>query len=599
MSFARATDSASAVRQRASPRFFRWLVPWACFTLVFWLGVCGWILLSARSDAAAAEVSLRTLTELDDPASMDFEVVEATLTDGQTKLRRANERLEHPVLYPLRVLPVVGRQLASARSLGTASEDLVDVVRPLVSSARAVRADPDSVDRVQFMADAAAQLALLETTIIESDLGPSSNLVPTLAEARFELADQMQTLLADVGDYRLIADGMAAFLASEDYLLLGANNAEMRVASGMHLSIGELEVAGGEFSIADLEPSAELFPVPAAGVVDADVAERWGFLSLDNDFRKLGYSARFDEYVGPQAISMWQAETGREVDGVLLLDPFVLDALLGVVGPVDVDGRTLEAGSALEFLLQGQYAEFGTGEEETDARRDVLSTIASAVAEAFRTTSWDPIELLDALEPMAQGRHIIAYSPDPVQQLAWERLGVSGSVSANDIGVFFANTGASKLDPFQDVVVEANTVSKSESHTVTITATLTNRANAELPRYAIGPWQLLELDEPGSYSGRFGMVLPGSLQSFSLASNRPGFAELAVFGPDGASTIFATRAFAIAPGASVTFTVVVDIPVTATELELLPSARFPSSEWTWNGETFLDDVNRTIQLQSG
>ena len=50
---------------------------------------------------------------------------------------------------------------------------------------------------------------------------------------------------------------------------------------------------------------------------------------------------------------MWQAKTGEAVDGVFAIDPFGLQALIGVSGPVTVGGKLITKDNVIhETLLQ-------------------------------------------------------------------------------------------------------------------------------------------------------------------------------------------------------------------------------------------------------
>ena len=98
------------------------------------------------------------------------------------------------------------------------------------------------------------------------------------------------------------------FLAGDGrYLLLGANNAEMRGGSGMFPTAGVLEVSDGDLSIASFQ-SVNDIPPPATPVeLEGDLAAR-GWLDLNVTWTSLGLSPRFP-VTADTAARLWEAGT--------------------------------------------------------------------------------------------------------------------------------------------------------------------------------------------------------------------------------------------------------------------------------------------------
>lgn len=592
------SEPTSERRWRFPPRLRIWLLA----TLLLWAVAVGVLLFSAQRDARAGESALRSVADLDDPTAIDLDELGRALSDGKSSLNRADRRLGNVALAPLRIVPVVGRQLASTRALVATSSDVVNELEPLVAEAQGVRDDPNRADKVAFLRSVEERLGRLDAVIDAVDLGPSDNLVAPLADGRLELQDRLVVLSDDIDQYRAVAEGMASFLDDGTYLILGSNNSEMRLGSGMHLSVGRLTMSGGEFDLPGLESSEDFEPITGAVVLDEDVAARWGYLGLEDDIRKLGYSARFDEHVAPQALELWRAATGEELDGVLLLDPFVLDALLTVLGGVELDGERFDSSNTLEYLLQDQYAQFDfedidgievdvdEKEELREERRDRLSVLAAAVADEFGTAAWDPIDLIRALQPVAAGRHLMAYSRDDAEQAGWRAMGIDGALTGDDTGVFWLNTGASKLDPFLDVKVDVVTEIDGDARRVDVTVTTFNGATADLPNYAQGPWLSLSLPEPSSYRGRLAFYAPNGVTDAGFI----GGVGVDVFGPDGPLLLVSSQPRTIRPGRTSTIRFYYVIPASRPSVDILPSGRFPSVQWNWDGESFDDSQRRTI-----
>lgn len=571
----------------------RRILRWVALTVVLWLGAAAYLTYDAQGHARNAEASLRRVSDVagGDLAAVDFEAVETDLGAGIAELGQARDSISSPIVGALGSVPVIGRQLRSAEALIVASDDLAAALQPLVASARIAQDEPNALDRVAFLQDTSDQLGTLQRVAANADLGPSENLVGPLFNARQELSQQLAELAVDAAQYETITTGLASFFDDSTYLVLGANNAEMQIGGGMPLSVGRVAIVAGDFELPGLLSSAEEFPVPVTPLVDDDVQANWGGLIPSNDFRKLNYSMRFSDFGGPQALDMWEANTGERLDGVLMIDPFVLDAILSVVGEVEVEGEVFDSGGALSYLLQEQYAVFDDGDDDagdlTDDRRDRLSLIANAAVEKLAVSSWDPIELLEALRPLARGRHIMLFSDRADEQSTWIELGVAGEVPDNGTSVVLINNGGSKLDPFLSLRVSTSTSDEGSERLVTYDIEVENRAPDEgLPRYSVGPWRAVGLDTPGTYFGQLAVLVPGYVADASFVGS--GLASIS--GPDGPLFLTATRPFSVAPGSTESFTFEFALPSSAPTLRLIPSARFPAAPWTWRGEEITDRV---------
>ncbi len=558
---------------------------WLFVGFALWVASVGLHLDEARASGMAGRDQLQSLAALVDDEELDLDLARGHLEVGAEELDRADRALSSPVLWPIRVLPFVGRQLSVVQAGAAGGADV---------SARALDVfevtdeldEAGAIDAGALVSELARAVRALEQAVVEADRGPSSLLVEPFASLQEDYAGQIDELEVDVIQLRTIVDALEAFLASDNYLTLGSNNAEMRLGAGMPLGIGELVIGDGEFEFGGFQPSWSAIPPKGIEILDPDMAARWGFLSPTDDFRKLTYSARFDEVVAPQALEMWEAETGRSPDGVLLVDPVALVALLEVVGSVEVDGQLLDSETALDYILKEQYQRYGARIDEVQStREDALSAISAAAVAKFGEGGWDPVVLLRSLQPAARGRHIMMFSPDPVQQAGWQAAGIDGAVPPNSIGVFLLNLGASKLDPYMSIGVETTTGAAVDGGVdVRSTVTIRNDADGSLSPFSLGTWAELGLSQPGSYNGRLALYLPAGITDVDL----PRGVTTEVFGPDGNVLVAAWR-LVIAPGSTTTIDFSYVLPEGDEPLHVLPSARSPAIEWSWNGQTFLDD----------
>ncbi len=577
----------------------RWLLPlaswyslrrWLLLGFLLWIATSVVLLLDAKSHLDSARVRIDRAV----PAVKEGELedVRDELGFGAADLRRARNDLSSPVLLPLRLVPVVGRQLHTARSLSDLGADAATEAETLLQLV-------DSPDRsgaasLQSLDLAAIQVSVerIHELVATADLGPSEGLVGPLADARTEIAGMIEEYEPSLNDAAIVAAGLRSFKDESRYIILGANNAEMQVGGGMILSVGEVALTDDGVEFTGLESTEELFPVPKTPIVDPDIEQRWGFLQPTNDFRKLGVTPRFGAFVGPQAVAMWRAETQQKVDGAVLVDAHALSRLLGVIGTVEIDGETYSEETLLDYLLKDQYAAYGSSEAEQALRRAKLSRVTSGVLEALIAGPHDLAKLVEVIPSLIRGRNLLVFGEREVEQRAWETLGADGGSSGNDLGVFVANFGASKLDPYIDVAVAATTTQRQQATVVDLTVTIRNNVSQgdQLPLYVVGPWEWIELVEPGEYLGRLVVELPGATSEAGFVSAVP----LEVFGPDGEGVLLGTR-FRVRPGQSISIRLSFEVSAGLESVSLLPSARPRPVEWQWD-ESYFDDGERSDRL---
>ncbi len=567
----------------------RWLIG----SLIVWTLACVLLVFIAQDRARSARSGLVAL-DTDNVTAIDLTEASASVDDAAGKLDLAVWSLESPLLWPLRPLPVIGRQLDSARHIAVASLDVVTSVEPIMAEAERARTNTTQIDRVEFLGEIGRQFGDLERVLDQLDLGPTDGLLPPLVDARNELALKVADLSEFAGTGRVASSGTASFLDKGDYLLLAANNAEMRIGSGMYLSVGVMENRDGAVSIPGLTPSEDIDPVPRSVIVDEYVRNRWGSIDPTTDFRKISVTPRFADFTAPQAIRMWKRETGQDVDGVMQIDPFVFQALLEVLGPVTVGDATITADNALSYLLIDQYEQYRTS-ADADARREVNSQLTSKLAARMQEGGWDPLALVQAMAPLVEGRHLLAYSVDPEQQAVWESLGMDGRVEGDEVGAFLLNNGASKLDPFMDMAVDVDVEPSGEFNHVTMSVHIASRASATLSEYALGSVEILGVSTPGAYLGRFAAIVPGAASNVEITSGE----SLEVLGPDGPLWSLATPVFEIGPGATRVIVVEFDLPSSIEVVTALPSTRFPSITWNTRSSSFTDEAPVTFTLATG
>ena len=505
------------------------------------------------------------------------------LRTARSHFATAHGRVTGLLLAPARMLPFVGRQLGSAIALSAAATKVADVGIAGMNDAQPILAEPGENHAAR--AASARRLGLLagraRTELSGIRLGPRVGLLGPLGNARNRLADQVAELQDALGKGAVGGAAVADLLEGpRRYLVFAANNAEMRAGSGMFLSAGELETGPQGLHLSPMRSVTEI-PVPAGAVpLTGDLADRWGWLEPNQEWRNLMSSPRFDANAA-LAAQMWVAAGNQPVDGVMVLDPVGLGGLLRGTGPVEVEGRTYTQDNIEDELLHHQYLRFPALEDRPE-RREGLGTIARAIFTALDAGEWSLAELAAGLADVSSGRHVLMWASDPSQQAAWEALGVDGALHADSLLLSVQNRGGNKLDRFLQVEADV-TVSSVENETeVTVNVRVTNQAPTGEPHYVVGPHPLSGVGE-GVYVGLLTLNVPAGAHDGRFE----GVEQLAVQGNDGPCRVLGFQ-FDLPRGGQRTIVARFRLPVTAGAMRVEPSARVPATTWRSGSTTWRD-----------
>ncbi len=570
---------------RSRPRR-RW--PWVLVALLAWSGWCGLQIERARAEATAGIDRLNTAKSSLTMESLVSGDGDTTLKAARRLLGSAHDRVSAPLLAPFRVLPFVGRQMRSVDALTGAAAEITDIGIDAMDRFRTTISDgqtsgPERVELTKAIGDIARTA---RDRVRRVDLGPGHALIGTLADGRRRFASVQERLEDGLGDLQTAALGMTSFLQGPTrYLLFAANNGEMRAGAGMFLSAGVLTVDGGDLSVNDLQSTTGL-RLPADAVkIGGDLEAVWGWTGPNIEWRNLEMSPRFDA-TAELAIRMWKARTGQDVDGVMVIDPVALKAILAATGPVEVDGKSIGADNILDELMVQQYwaldgIPWDRRSEITSLRRNRLSIIAHAVLERVQAGGWDTVKLLDELGAAAKARHVLAWSSRPEQLAGWRAAGVSGELGANSLALSLLSQGGTKIDGW--VPVDAAIERRGAAYTVRVT--LGNTTPTGLPTYVQGPSTqgIPNVGVPeGVYAGIVALSVPGGATALSI----DGVSRPVTEGHDGPSRVVATRV-TVARGEAVTLTFRFTLPAPTT-LVVEPSARLDPIHWRYAGKDWWD-----------
>jgi hypothetical protein len=527
----------SGLQQASSPTRRR--VAWAlAVVVVAAIGVSasyGAALARSRTDV---ETGMRRLEDGLSAAREGDEVVASQqFGEAAEAFTRVEGTLDAWWARPAEALPLAGHNARAIRAMTSTAAELSREGRALASevvvdqlTVTGGRLDLEQVRSLgQPLVDVAATL---DDAVSRLDAADTTWLLAPVADR----LDRVQREIADARpDARLAADAVEVipgiFGADGDarWLVVFTTPAEARGRSGLPGNYAELVAVDGAVDmpvfgrISDLEGNGPLGASPELSGPE-DFLARWGRYLPGAAWRNATMSPDFPS-VGQIMSELYPQSGGSQVDGVIVIDPVALAALLEFTGPVEVPGvgEPLTAQNAAEFMLLDQYVEF----EQTGERVDVLETLARTTFD--RLTSGDlpsPRVVADTLGPAVSEGHIQLYSSHADQQALFTDIGADGAlppVEGDFLAVVNSNATGNKIDSFlsRDIDYHAVWDPTSGDVTATLSVTLVNHApDAGLPDYIIGNALLDEgLDLPrGTNRTHLSIYSPLALDGADLDS---------------------------------------------------------------------------------
>jgi hypothetical protein len=517
-----------------------------------------------------------------------------SLRSAESSFGAAHGLLSSPLLWPVDVLPVAGRQLRSVQDLSGAAQQVAGIGVDTVGRSQALLRLPHAAgpDRVAALQQLAALATSTHADLSGVDLGPDQALIGPVAHDRNAFASELAQVRTTLARTSEAASAAATILQGPGtYLLLAGNNAEMRSGSGSFLEAGTITTANGDLHLSAMTPTASLTLSPGVVTVSGDLESRWGWLMPGVDWRNLGLTPQFDVN-GPLAARMWKANTGQSVDGVLAIDVQGLQELLEVTGPVTTStGQVVSASTVDQLLLHDQYV----GETYTSdptARVDELSTLASATLHALENQPFQLHTMADALSAAAAGRHVLLWSADAKTEAAWSGAGVAGLLQPTSVMADIINRGGNKLDQYLSETASLRLTADGGKTDGSLTMTFTNRTPPGQSPFIAGPYPGLGTVY-GEYVGIATVNLPDDARDISTPSN----ASVVVSGREG-PTILEGAKIDILAGATQHITFHFVLPGSHGSMTVVPSARIPPATWYVAGRagsaTFEDGAPHTI-----
>jgi hypothetical protein len=441
--------------------------------------------LSAKSDlqdARAHVQAARSDLEKGDSAAAQREVDLAA--NNTSDARASTSALPWDLLAPI---PVLGNPLRTTRDIAAAVDDLVvQVLKPAAAQGTAL--SPDKLRTSGSQIDLAAltrarlplQQAAANSIAVQHriDAIPAGGWLGSVEAARTSLQQQsaeLTSLLRNASTAAILLPPMLGVEGPRNYFLAFQTNAEARGTGGLVGAYGIVTANQGKVALDTLASNRDLKFNGKPIDLGPDFAALYGNYKSTTSWSNSNISPNVP-YAGQIWKSLWQQQSGQQIDGAIATDPVALSYILGAVGPVTLpSGEVIDANNVVRITESDVYLRFP---DDNKARKDFLQSIAEAVVmKTLGGQGGSTVKLLQALGRAAGEGRLGVWSDMPGEEavLADTALGrVVPDDAAPYANVVVNNASGNKIDYYLDRKVRYsadNCVGPLRSTAVAITLT--------------------------------------------------------------------------------------------------------------------------------
>lgn len=446
----------------------------AVLTIAALVITCGaWLSVRSLRDnvntaAAAARQSVQELRAGNTESALgDLDTARAELGDIDEALRGPWPTLALGV-------PLVSQNLQAARTTTESADRLVSVSQSLSESATIGSLLDDGSFNLARLGEIDEAIAEVEYELVRSsaELADTDGpwIAPPLQSEVAAFTDDLERATDALGMVDRLAEVMPNLLGADGertYLVLVTNPSEARELGGFAGGYAVVRATEGELRVIQSGRAATLNTSPTTrDALASDYPAR--FLEHQPWRFAQNFTAMKDLPLLTQAISeLFPSMAGHPIDGVLTMDPFALEALVALTGPVPTDSSdlTLTKDNTAAFFHTDQYLDVP---DQADREAIFDQLITSFFVRLNGEVSLDGSNIDRLIEVVRQDRLGFA-TLDPDELAALDEIGVaesfgrSGDAVGDFLSVSHLNAAPNKLDAYltriidYDVVVDPST----------------------------------------------------------------------------------------------------------------------------------------------
>ncbi|NNE72642.1 MAG: DUF4012 domain-containing protein [Acidimicrobiales bacterium] len=460
-------------------------------------------------EALRARADMETAVDYGRDAAEHLTAGEAALAvDDLERARSRFERAEQQVSSGwsavAQFLPLVGHNVAAIESSAAAAVEFSDAGLAIARSGDPlgiVRDGRVSLERTEALGAAldTARLAVERGQDRLDQIDPVWIAPPLYRQVAtaVEQIDDLSVALTGTADGLAILPRLVGEHGPRTYLVVIGNPAEARDLGGFAAGFALIEVDRGAYRLIESGRPGDLLSRNRP-----ELQEEFPTLVGDFPNRYLEMSPwRYGQNLtavadlstlARAANQISEATRGIAIDGAIYLDPFALEALVPLIGPIALPefDLVLDGRNTASFFLFDQYVRFPDKETRNQILDATVSTFTEQLDRAGGSGTRPSLDRL--IEVLAEQRLAIA-TLDDAELSVLDEIGVSGRIAPIEPGrdylaVSHLNGGPNKLDAFleRSISYEATVGPTVGTLHATVTIELTNTAPAGLSSYVSG-----------------------------------------------------------------------------------------------------------------
>jgi hypothetical protein len=407
------------------------------------------------------KVAGQAFADLDfNTASQEFKSAIQNFVDAQGMLETVSGLVK--------IVPVAGgevstaeRMLKSGQSISSAGDYLAKAFEPFVSLAEGDVEEPFNFTTALLAANGNLKPAVLELKNAEENVGKISvSSLPSEYREQFLIVQEnLPSLRAGLEEFNSFTDLLLAILGQgsmKRYLFVFQNNAELRPTGGFIGSFAlmtfndgvmkELEVpGGGSYDLNGWLKERVIAPKP---------------LHLVNPHWYFQDANWFPDFPTSAEKLMWffTESGGPSTDGVIAMTPDVIEALLALSGPIDMNadyGVTVDEENFRTVVKQIELEHSNTNKPK-QIISDLTPLVFNKILELDRI---DQLQILGVLNTLMKEKHMLLYFHDDELQQSIVGRGWAGEIinSPKDyLSVINTNIAGGKTDLEIEELIDYN-----------------------------------------------------------------------------------------------------------------------------------------------
>jgi len=302
----------------------------------------------------------------------------------------------------------------------------------------------------------------IENSLSAVNFGPGLSELNAPAKQALKALEDGKELLAEYLPWLQLAPYLAKQLSDGRFLLVLQNNDELRPTGGFIGNYGLLELENGRITNLEVHdsyhldmPAQDYFkPAPPKELNKYLGVKQW-FLRDANwspDFptaaRQIGY------FYGEQIKVINKVSSTPKIDGVIAITPAVVEDLLGIVGPITVEGQIYNQQNfvdLLQYRVEMSYDKYGVNSWN---RKEVINDVIKELKEQLMALPSSRLpEIAKIITKNLKEKNILLFSYDPVIEqwlIKANWAGQARSYSGDYLWIIDANLAAYKTDAVVD-----------------------------------------------------------------------------------------------------------------------------------------------------